>query len=83
MRKFLCYANRSNNSINLKKMRHRGIEDLLNYSHMFLFFYFYEIEDVFRYTCRTLALKLQSCKYIINLHAEGGQRNTGKITVMV
>ena len=48
--KYLCNTNRTNNSINLKKGQHRGIEDLIKCSPIFLLFYFDEIEGVSRST---------------------------------
>ena len=53
MRIFWVWRERNQQLNQLKKGQHRGIEDLLKSSPMFLFFYFNEIEDVSSYTKET------------------------------
>ena len=43
----------------------------------------HQIHEHLNLLCRTMALNLRSYTNCINLHAEGGQRDTGTITVMV
>ena len=45
--------------------------------------YIHQIHEHINLLCRTMALNLRSYTNFINLHAEGGQRDTGTITVMV